>query len=298
MLKCPTLDKKTTAGQPSYLHRLYMAIRHDHILMSSFDSLRFWFSGGRKEHVLELYDLVRPLTFLGLKKIRIGNKKADGGYVMANDFCGIDGALSLGIGHDVSWDAEMCEYDMEIYQFDHTVDAPEANKGNSKLHFHQVGIAGSSDPSAKMKSIKDILSDEMSLHTNDLILKIDIDGYEWDVFDKMPADVLSRFRQICIEIHTPLGRHGQSAIRERNLRVLRKLYSHFAPVHLHANNASPSRIYSGLEVPKLLEITYVRRNGQNFTDSQENFPGELDIPNVPSHPEINIGTIVARKKSQ
>lgn len=98
-----------------------------------------------------------------------------------------------------------------------------------------------------------------------------------------------------MEIHNPIGRPGQGAFRHRNLGVLRKLHSVFAPVHLHANNASPSRVFCGLQVPKLLEITYIRRSGQTFTDSTEPFPGELDVPNLASLPDINIGEIVARR---
>ncbi len=262
----------------------------------SFDNLRFLITGGRKEHIFELYDLVRPKTYPGLKKIRIGNRKSDGGYVMVDDFEGINAALSLGIGTDVTWDSEMSQYGMDIYQFDHTVEAPDAVKDNPRLHFHQCGISGIKGHHPKMKTIGEILGEEMSDYAGDLILKIDIDGYEWEVFENMSTEILHRFRQICIEIHTPLGRPSQSRRRLRNLNVLRKLNSVFAPVHLHANNASPPRVFCGYVVPKLLEITYIRRDGQSFTNSQESFPGEYDVPNIASHPEIKIGDIIARNR--
>lgn len=263
--------------------------------MISFDNLRFILTGGRKEQIFELYDLVRPQTFPGLRKIKVGNRESDGGYVMVDDFECIGAALSLGIGDDISWDIEMSGYGTEIHQFDHTVEAPASGMGNPLLHFHRRGICGDRNPEPGMKTIREILADEMAAHTGDLILKIDIDGYEWQVFESMPQDVLGRFRQICIEIHNPIGRPGQGEFRRRNLAVLRKLHSGFAPVHLHANNANPSRVFCGLQVPKLLEITYIRRSGQTFTDSTEPFPGELDVPNLASQPDINIGEIVARR---
>lgn len=262
--------------------------------MIHFDSTRFRFSGGKKAEILELYDLVRPQTFPGLVKRRVGNRAADGGYVMADDFQGITAAFSLGIGLDISWDLEMAGLGIEIYQFDHTVDEPAEVAGNSRLHFQSCGIAATTQPTAGMKRIEDILLDEMACHTGDLILKIDIDGHEWEVFDQMPPAVLARFRQICLEIHNPLGRPGDAATRARNLRVLRKLAAAFAPVHLHANNGGKVRELCGLQVPKLLEITYVRRDGQAFIDSTEAFPGEFDVPNVPERPEIPIGKMVRR----
>ena len=256
------------------------------------DNIRYWLSGGRKRQVLELYDLVRPMTCEGLGKVRVGNDKKDGGYVMADDFEGIEAALSLGIGHDISWDVEMTKLGVEIYQYDHTVEAPVEVADNPRLHFHKAGIAAESDPSIPMRSLKDVMADEMSEHSGDLILKIDIDGYEWEVFETMPQEVLKRFRQICIEIHHPLARPGQPAKREQHLDVLRRLHRDFAPVHLHANNAGPVRELSGLRVPKLLEITYIRRDGREFRESEESFPGDFDVPNIPGKPEIPIGRIV------
>lgn len=258
------------------------------------DTLRFQLTGGRARQVRELYDLVRPLGLPGLKKIRVGNPHGDGGYVMADDLDGIHAALSLGVGDDISWDLQMTGMGIEIHQFDHTVEEPAAVAGNPLLHFNRCGIAGQNDPAKRMRTIADILASDLAGHPGDLILKIDIDGHEWEVFDSMPADVLTRFRQICLEIHHPLGRPTQRAQRARNLRVLHKLYETFAPVHLHANNAGPVRVICGMQVPKLLEITYIRRDGRNFTDCTDDHPGPLDVPNLPSQPEIPIGKIVSR----
>lgn len=258
------------------------------------DSLRFQLTGGRACHVRELYDLVRPLSLPGLRKIRVGNQRGDGGYVMADDFEGIRAALSLGIGGDISWDLQMAAMGIEIHQFDHTVEPPAEVAGHPLLHFNRCGIAGSNDPVKRMRTIGDILGSDLAAHPGDLILKIDIDGHEWEVFESMPGAALARFRQICLEIHQPLGRPSQRAERGRNLRVLRRIHETFAPVHLHANNAGPVRVICGLKVPKLLELTYVRRDGRTFEDCTEAYPGALDVPNLPNEPEIPIGQIVSR----
>ncbi len=110
----------------------------------------------------------------------------------------------------------------------------------------------------------------------------------------MPAATLGRFRQICLEIHQPVARPADFLRRQRNLAVLRKLHELFAPVHLHANNAGKVRSLYGLRVPKLLEITYLRRDGRRFAESGDPFPGDLDAPNVASAPEIPIGEIIRR----
>ncbi len=256
------------------------------------DTMRFFITGGRRAHIYQLYELIRPQTYPGLRKVRVGNQTGDGGYVMADDFDDITAALSLGIGDEITWDVEISGRGMDVFQFDHTVEPPAEVATNPRLHFYKCGIAGRTAPDRNLKTIRDILAEEAANQSGDMILKIDIEGHEWDVFARMPDEVLSRFRQICIEIHNPLARPGQHVQRKRNLSVLQKLHQRFAPVHLHANNAGLIRTLFGLVVPRALEITYVRRNGQAFSDSTELFPGEFDRACIPTEPEIMIGEIL------
>ncbi len=263
--------------------------------MGKMDTVRFFLTGGRPAKVRLLYDLIHPQTCSGLKKLRIGNRQGDGGYVMVDDFIGIKAALSLGIGDEITWDVEMTTRGLDVFQFDHTVDPPAEVATNHRLHFHKCGIAGRTTPEKNLKTISDILADEMADYSGDLILKIDIEGYEWDALALIPDEVLARFRQICIEIHNPLARPAQRVWRNRNLSVLQKLHRIFAPVHLHANNAGFVKKLFGVTVPRALEITYIRRDGQAFSDSADAFPGKYDAPNVPSDPEIMIGEILQHK---
>lgn len=262
--------------------------------MSANDTMRFLFTGGHPAQIRRLYDLIRPQTYPGLKKLRVGNRLGDGGYVMVDDFGGIKAALSLGIGDETTWDVEMSARGLDIFQFDHTVEPPAEVATNPRLHFYRCGIANHTDPQQNLKTIGDILADEMAGYSGDLILKMDIEGHEWDSLRFISEDVLSRFRQICIEIHNPLARPGQRTCRNRNLSVLEKLHRNFAPVHLHANNAGFVKKLFGFTIPRALEVTYIRRDGQIFSDSTESFPGEYDAPNVPSDPEIMISELLRR----
>lgn len=54
-----------------------------------------------KRRIISLTELMIPCKAEGLRKVRLGNKH-DGGYVFLDDFNGVEAALSLGIGDDVS----------------------------------------------------------------------------------------------------------------------------------------------------------------------------------------------------
>src|SRR5579863_9199398 len=58
------------------------------------------------ERIARLGRLLQPHEARGVKKVRLGASN-DCGYVCLDDFAGIEGALSLGIAAEVSWDAEM-----------------------------------------------------------------------------------------------------------------------------------------------------------------------------------------------
>ncbi|MBC8207012.1 MAG: FkbM family methyltransferase [Kiritimatiellales bacterium] len=256
------------------------------------DSFRFWITGGRLSQVCEFYDLIRPQASTGLRKVRVGNVSGDGGYIMADDFDDIRVALSLGIADEISWDEEMTRRGVDVFQFDHTVDPPAQVETNPRLHFYKCGVAGKTDLQKNLKNIENILMDEIGDQSGDLILKMDIEGSEWESLLTISDETLKRFRQICIEIHNPLARPAQRVLRNRNLNVLRKLHRNFAPIHFHANNEGMDRNLFGIVVPRAIEVTYIRRDGQVFFSSDEVFPGKLDVPNSPDRSDVMLTEIL------
>ena len=51
-------------------------------------------------------------------------------------------------------------------------------------------------------------------------------------------------------------------------------------VHLHANNNGKILLVSGIVVPELLEVTFLRRDRSLFKPSREPIPSSLDAPNM------------------
>ena len=70
---------------------------------------------------LELARMLKPHAPLGKHKRRFGGRN-DGGYVLIDDFSGIDHALSFGIDHNVSWDLDLARRGIPVTQYDHTID--------------------------------------------------------------------------------------------------------------------------------------------------------------------------------
>ena len=229
--------------------------------------------------------LLRPYAAKGIKKARFGSAN-DGGYVHLDDFQGVDTAFSFGIEQNASWDVDVAKRGVTVYQFDHTVDAPIVD--NPRLIFAKKEISTEAGPASESLSSLVSRHDKQHSHPN-ILLKIDIECNEWAVFDSTPPEILSRFSQIVGEFHY-FQAFSDVEWRRIFARVLKKLSDAYAVIHVHANNYGGFSNVANVVVPNVLEITFANRSIYSFSESDEVFPGPLDIPNDPSRPDMHLGT--------
>ncbi len=227
--------------------------------------------------VVEALSLLTPFD-IDKQKIRIG-PNTDGGYIFVNDISSHQTIISYGIGTEYRFDMEMAERGHDVYMFDHTIDAIQGE--NKKLHFFSEGVAGCTDISQNLFSIKDHLY-RHQIRGDRLILKMDIEGAEFDALEAVPDDTLDRIEQIVLEVHW-LNNLDDLAFRDRFRRMFRRLNSAFTLFHVHANNwdgANGLAIVSGIPVSTMLELSYVRSASVHRLPSQTLYPTALDYPNV------------------
>ena len=241
---------------------------------------------------LHFLHLIRPSTPLGFSKVRVGNDRGDGGYVMVDDWRDVVGAISIGIGGDVSWDVAIAERGIDVHQFDHTVSGPPVE--HPRFHFHAIGVGGDDSADAPYRSLGGIVREIP--RGGDLLLKMDVEGAEWAALAATPAQVMERFAQIVIEVHGPLAGSVLDAVR--NVLVARYLRRTHRVVHVHANNYAPVESFEGIQLPHALELTYLRTTRASFQPSREPLPSAEDVPNDPSRPEIGMAAILAQTRER
>lgn len=213
--------------------------------------------------------------------IRVG-ADSDGGYVMLNDFDEGDIAYSFGIGDDVSWDESISELgSIKVNCYDHTI--KELPKDNKNLRFHRIGIAGHCDVESNLLDMRTILKNNGDQDNNNLILKMDVEGAEWEFFESVDVKTLCQFKQMTFELH-----NLTDEVDEKKVELLKKINKYFVPVWIHANNALGVTVSEGVCMPNLLEITYVRRGEYKVSPIQYNAPIELDKPNIPDFWEVEL----------
>ena len=236
--------------------------------------------------IRRIFRLLRPHAVAGFNKARFGCTH-DGGYILLDDFAGVDTAFSFGIATNKSWDVDIASRGVTVYQFDHTVDAPI----NDNLHiiFAKKKISTDFFVGPESESLPSLIAqhDKHNPRPN-ILLKMDIENAEWDVLDTTPSELLDRFTQIVAEFHYFQGL-AEPHWRALSARVLKKLSDHYEVVHIHANNFGGFSIIANVVVPNVLEVTFANRHVYSFSETDEVFPGLLDSPNDPTQPDMYLG---------
>jgi len=239
-----------------------------------------------REEIKNGFRLLRPYSVKGFQKARFGSAN-DGGYVMLDDFRGIDTVLSFGIGMNADWDLDVAKRGVTVYQFDHTVDSPPIQ--NPRFVFAKKRI--STEAGVDTESLSSLVErhDRQNIHPN-LLLKLDIECDEWLILEKAPPEILRRFSQIVGEFHFLEGLSADVRWRRLITRVLKKVTDDYAVIHLHASNWGDFHAVGDLIFPNTFEITFANRSVYSVSETNETFPGPMDAPNLPDRPDVDLGT--------
>jgi FkbM family methyltransferase len=236
------------------------------------------------KQLISFFSCLQPMKINGHAKTRVGNA-GDGGYVQLEDLDGINLALSFGISDDDSWDVQIANRNINVMQFDYTVDAAPTN--HPLMSFYKKKVSGTSSDGCV--TLHELIESHNTTQGPNIILKMDIEGSEWDVFNKCPDEQLSKIRQIVCEFHgfSRLNEHGFYSIA---YNVVSKLNKYFIPYHVHGNNAGQFINMSNIAFPDVLEVSYANRQIYSATATDEIFPTPLDQPNIPELPDIFLGS--------
>lgn len=237
----------------------------------------------KSEYFAILKELLRVRRINPYQKlIRVGRNN-DGGYIMVDDFEKSKIAYSFGISDDVSWDKDIANRGIEVFQYDPTIyNVPEKN---SLFHFYKIGISGIDDEKSSMLTLKTIMKNNKHADKNNMILKMDVEGAEWDFLKNTAEDNLAQFDQIAFELH---GLTNDTK-GEMILASIAKLNKTHQLIWIHGNNCSIAEQAKGILIPDCIEVLYVNREKYCFSSSECLFPCEIDQPNNKRIIDFNLG---------
>lgn len=230
--------------------------------------------------VFEALHLLMPRDVPGIGKRRFGGV-GDGGYVLLDRLDPAQAVMSFGIGPSVTFETELAECGHKVVMFDHTIDALPGNHPSFTWHRH--GVAAQDDAEAGLFTLETLMS-RLPVSSVEPILKMDVEGAEWDVLASVRPRVLARFTQITLEFHTLLDL-DEPVFNARVQKALRALNEDFVPVHVHANNFGTRDWVGGFACAETIEVTYARRDLFASVSSTTFYPTPHDTPNFDEKPD-------------
>ena len=202
--------------------------------------------------------------------IRIGGD-GDGGYLVPDLLDGIEYCFSPGTSFTADFELDLASRDITSFMADYSVDAPPFD--NPRFVFEKKYL-GSVNDAINMR-LDDWVNRNVSHISKDLILQMDIERSEYAVLLDVSEETLGRFRIVVVEFH-----NFDMAFEVNGLALLNavfdKLLRQFSPVHIHPNNYSPAEWHFGLEIPPVLEFTFLRNDFVQKDAHPLIFPHPLD----------------------
>jgi hypothetical protein len=234
------------------------------------------------DQLKELIKALRPVK-TKFELIRIGGAN-DGGYLIPNDLEGITACFSPGVADTASFEADLCKRGIGSHLADGSVDC--APSGFTPLGFTKKYLDGYDDENNI--TLRTWMHNQAEYHFHEeFILQMDIEGGEYTTIIATPQDTLRRFRIICIEIHDTDAWFNSIAWNTVST-FFAKLTEDFYVVHNHPNNNCGSVTAGGFLLPRVFELTLLRKDRSDALGFVEDLPHPLDARNILDMPELKL----------
>jgi hypothetical protein len=231
--------------------------------------------------VLRLIKKLRPQD-CGKELIRIGSA-GDGGYLIPDDLDGIEYCFSPGVSTTSDFESQLADRGIRSFLADNSVDAPPTSRPELVFDRKHLGCLNDDKfvtlASWKEKYLKD--------YSDDLILQMDIEDGEYAVILNTPAELLNQFRILVIEFHS-LQRLFDTFDFGLTAACFDRLLELFCVVHIHPNNFYRSVKRGNIEIPMIMEFTFLNKKRISSTKPVNTFPNALDAPNVANRRSLNL----------
>jgi hypothetical protein len=135
-----------------------------------------------------------------------------------------------------------------------------------------------------------------------LVVKMDVEGAEWESLSQTSPEVLDRIDQLIVEFHLPrvrsgppqlgpglaLTRQGVPHVPEQLVAALQKIKERFHVANLHYNNYSCSESLHPVPA-QAFEVLFVnKRVAEIDPTARPTFPNPLDMPNNPAAADCQV----------
>jgi hypothetical protein len=216
---------------------------------------------------------------VGKDMIRLGSEN-DGGYLVPDDLDGITACFSPGVDVTTDFEQDCAKRGMKLFLADLSVEKNDLNLQSENYSFlkKHIGVVNTKD----FITLDEWFKVSQLGPEEDLLLQMDIEGCEYLSLIATSDEMLRRFRIIIVEFHD-LHNLWEKNFYNQAEATFNKLLQNHTCVHLHPNNYAKVLSLKGIDIPNLIELTFVRNDRVEAKTLQRKFPHKLDSDNTSSN---------------
>jgi hypothetical protein len=229
-----------------------------------------------------LFEDIQPVTLANCELERFGERH-DGGYLLCRSLLGdVKSAYSYGISGYDQWGCDVStRLDVRVHQYDcFNLTRPVCSTGKAVFHGECIGNSRRVEDGRPFDTLENQVRRNGDAGKR-LVVKMDVEGAEWESFLGTSDDVLRRIDQMAVEFH--------GFDEGRFILAISKLKQFFYIASLHWNNFAcdggkapfPSWAYELLLVNKRIGIP---------DPAKQVVPSLLNRPNTPERPDCQAAT--------
>ena len=215
-----------------------------------------------------IYHLILPKEVVGKKRILLG-EKTDGCYVLLDDFENIKYAYSFGIYNNIQFDKALTNKGIDIYMYDHTINSIPYE--NPKFHWKKIGLCGMRSQNQNMKNLEELIAENGHSNEKNMILKMDIEHWEFESLIDLKEDTLNQFKYIAIEYHFK----NETEFKNNNLyyNVLKKISKTHQAFYTRCNGDRDYIAKFGFNrICHIIEVSYIIKKDNLFRKDEAIYP--------------------------
>lgn len=225
----------------------------------------------KTDALLRLIERLHPVVDDNHPLIRFG-PVGDGGYLLPDDLSGIEACFSPGVSSVSGFEKQCADYGMNVFMADGSVSGPAED--HERFHFVKKYVGALKNEN--FMTIDDWVHEAVQSSSSDLLLQMDIEGAEYEALLRMSDSLLQRFRVLVIEFHQ-LNQLFDACYFKLASSAFEKLLLHHRCVHIHPNNCSNVFSRDGLDIPEIMEFTFLRKDRFDSHRPSGEFPHSLDV---------------------
>ena len=228
----------------------------------------------RQAQIRALFQVLQPVALANCTLERFGEPN-DGGYLMcANLMDGVQAAYSYGISGYDKWGCDVStRLKVRLHQYDcFNPTRPVCQSGDTVFHDECVGASANVQEGRTFDTVLNQLAKNGDAGKR-ILLKMDVEGAEWDSFLQAPDALFREIDQMAIEFH--------GSDDAKFLQVARRLKQFFPVANLHFNNYSCTPGFEPFPTWAYEVLFVSKRLGVADSSKRAEWPHPLDARNDP-----------------